>query len=175
MVSTPNVKEIYRERLSYEILLLKHIDKCTSLRYSNAESYIACVSSLWNILIKDIREGLENKLRNDDYYKTLVKIDDYLRSYDPYDSNLDELSQLINDIKRHNKIIAEELLKLLDATNEYRERIKKELFVSSPNISDLKVLIGVARSDIVLSSLIDTLNELGLLLKHKDMYRGVVP
>lgn len=187
---------IYKERLNYEILLLKHIDTCTHYRYArDVREYIACVYSIHKILISDIRKELRRRLQNNEKYNILLEILEYIENYSPEDADLDKLNQLINSIKSYDKYLAKDLANLYNATIEYREAVAREsqevheesgslsslarslrkLTTSTPDTRDLRLSVKGKIADIILMNIIDTLNDLGLLLKHKDMYRGIVP
>ena len=114
----------FKERISYETLLLTQINNCVTRRYAYLRppggspfEFIVCVRSLRNILTKELREDLKKRLESDKEYQKL-----------------------------------------------------KEELENAYDKEEVDILFRM--STIVLRTIIDVLNDHGLLLREREIYRG---
>ena len=173
----------YRERIAYEDLLLIWLDRVNQVMQFpinikhrkelifRSISIAEAVKSLYILLTPDLKEKVKQKLGNDP-----VSLLDYGYDY-AYDMENDEiyyfqviLRDLIDERDREEKKIRQKYKEHKDKGKFYKELDSLYDKYTSKSIRLLR-----KRSSKVIEAIIDVLHENNLLLRAKDLYRGVVP
>jgi len=178
------------ERLSYESLLLQNILDCSRLRWKDQTSFIICVDTLRNLLIGPLREEVKSQLKNNKEYLNYIDKIKLLRTIMESDlENFEEINKLKEMAKKigFNNI----LYRLESYEKDYRNYLKQKevmkrkdrYYLSSSSISKYNLdnfsleqeilTYNILCRDIVLRTIIDVLDNHGLLLRYESLRIGV--
>lgn len=185
-MSSASSAQAFKERISYETLLLSHIDRCLRAATSgDVDVFGRCVNGLLYTLIPPIRKGVLARLRGDKHYLSLAK---YLRREELTDEDLKNIEEVEPNITDFYK-------KQLECKREQKKKMKElelKRKIQYGNATEIARSVSESvhvltmcedpygKGDlayyhltmITLRTIIDVLDEHGLLLRERELFRG---
>lgn len=187
-VSKPVKTPIPKERISYEILLLKKIDECGSLRHTDNNKFIICVDTLRNLLIKPLREDLDKRVK--DRSRKAVERISFLQALEKM--SMDEIVDNHEEIiKRLRELGLDDIAEVIDDKVQDELELRKESHKKQKKSTWNSLLLGFNKRsvdnaidreidaeltflrDYVLTAIIDVLNDHGMLLRYEQLGIGI--
>ena len=134
-----------RERLSYELILLRNILDCSRLRWSgDAADYMTCVDTLMNLLIRPLREEVKRIVKSDGEYRELYDRIRLLQAINK--SNLQDFEEIGKLKKMARDLGFNDILSRLEGyEKELRRALEQEGYTRTYNRRNLLEVLDLTK------------------------------
>ena len=137
-----------RERLSYELILLRNILDCSRLRWSgDAADYMTCVDTLMNLLIRPLREEVKRIVKSDGEYRELYDRIRLLQAINK--SNLQDFEEIGKLKKMARDLGFNDILSRLEGyEKELRRALEQEGYTRTYNRRNLLEVLDLTKDGV---------------------------